>query len=68
MGSFEKASWASYEIERTGGKIASNMERDILRHHTEILCLNADRITSNIPLEMIQQGIKPSVLLPFSQK
>ncbi|GFX18916.1 transposable element Tcb1 transposase [Trichonephila clavipes] len=41
LGSFGTASWESHEFERTRGKIAANMERNILRHHTELVCLNA---------------------------
>ncbi|GFU70469.1 uncharacterized protein TNCV_2001111 [Trichonephila clavipes] len=34
-------SWASHEFERTIGKGAANMERNVSRHHTELVCLNA---------------------------
>ncbi|GFT97249.1 transposable element Tcb1 transposase [Trichonephila clavipes] len=39
--SFGMESWASHEFERTGGKITGNMERNVSRHHTELVCLNA---------------------------
>ncbi|GFV77026.1 uncharacterized protein TNCV_690961 [Trichonephila clavipes] len=35
------ASWASHEFERTRGKVTANMKRNISRHHTELVCLNA---------------------------
>ncbi|GFY20074.1 uncharacterized protein TNCV_2147671 [Trichonephila clavipes] len=34
------ASWASHEFERTRDKVTTSMERNVLRHHTELLCLN----------------------------
>ncbi|GFU77513.1 transposable element Tcb1 transposase [Trichonephila clavipes] len=39
--SFGTASWASYEFERTGCKVTANMERNVSRHHTELVYLNA---------------------------
>ncbi|GFX73010.1 transposable element Tcb1 transposase [Trichonephila clavipes] len=30
--SFGKASWASHEFERTGGKVTANVERNVSRH------------------------------------
>ncbi|GFW66053.1 uncharacterized protein TNCV_588791 [Trichonephila clavipes] len=44
LGSFGTASWASHEFERTRGKVTANMEQNVSRHHTELVCLNADRI------------------------
>ncbi|GFW92546.1 transposable element Tcb1 transposase [Trichonephila clavipes] len=41
LGSFEKASWASYEFERTRGKITANVEQSASRDHIELVCLNA---------------------------
>ncbi|GFS84990.1 transposable element Tcb1 transposase [Trichonephila clavipes] len=41
LGSNEMASWVSPEFERTRGKVTANMERNVSRHHTELLCLNA---------------------------
>ncbi|GFT52391.1 transposable element Tcb1 transposase [Trichonephila clavipes] len=41
LGSFGMASWASHEFERTRGKVTANMERNVSRHHTELVCLNA---------------------------
>ncbi|GFY12947.1 transposable element Tcb1 transposase [Trichonephila clavipes] len=41
LGSFGTASWASHEFERTRGKVVANMERNVSRHHTELVCLNA---------------------------
>ncbi|GFS72449.1 transposable element Tcb1 transposase [Trichonephila clavipes] len=38
---FGTASWAFHEFERTRGKVAANMERNVSRHHTELACLNA---------------------------
>ncbi|GFS90505.1 transposable element Tcb1 transposase [Trichonephila clavipes] len=39
--SFETASWASHEFERTRGKFTANMERNVSRHHAQLVCLNA---------------------------
>ncbi|GFV78203.1 transposable element Tcb1 transposase [Trichonephila clavipes] len=39
LGSFGIASWASHEFERTRGRVTANMERNVLRHHTELVCL-----------------------------
>ncbi|GFV01380.1 transposable element Tcb1 transposase [Trichonephila clavipes] len=41
LGSFGMASWASYEFERIRGKVTANMERNVSRHHTELVCLIA---------------------------
>ncbi|GFW68042.1 transposable element Tcb1 transposase [Trichonephila clavipes] len=41
LGSFGMASWASHEFERTRGKITTNMDRNVSRHHTELVRLNA---------------------------
>ncbi|GFS80728.1 transposable element Tcb1 transposase [Trichonephila clavipes] len=41
LGSFGMVSWASYEFERTRGKVTANMERNVSRYHTELECLNA---------------------------
>ncbi|GFX33762.1 transposable element Tcb1 transposase [Trichonephila clavipes] len=41
MESFGMASWASHEFKRTRGKVTANMERNVSRHHTELVCLNA---------------------------
>ncbi|GFX48633.1 transposable element Tcb1 transposase [Trichonephila clavipes] len=41
LGSFGTASWASHEFERTRGKVTANMERNVSRHHTELVPLNA---------------------------
>ncbi|GFS79692.1 transposable element Tcb1 transposase [Trichonephila clavipes] len=41
LGSFGTASWASHEFERTRRKVTANMERNVSRHHTELVCLNA---------------------------
>ncbi|GFU87121.1 transposable element Tcb1 transposase [Trichonephila clavipes] len=40
LGSFRTASWASHEFKRTRGKVTANMERNLTRHHTELVCLN----------------------------
>ncbi|GFY11262.1 transposable element Tcb1 transposase [Trichonephila clavipes] len=40
LGSFGTASWASHELERTRGKVAANMERNVSRYHMELVCLN----------------------------
>ncbi|GFT25532.1 transposable element Tcb1 transposase [Trichonephila clavipes] len=37
---FGMVSWASHEFERTMGKVTANMERNVLRHHTERVCLH----------------------------
>ncbi|GFX14586.1 uncharacterized protein TNCV_4015841 [Trichonephila clavipes] len=39
--SFGTASWASYEFERPRGMVTANMERNVLKHHIELVCLNA---------------------------
>ncbi|GFU90897.1 transposable element Tcb1 transposase [Trichonephila clavipes] len=41
MGSFGTVSWASHEFERTRGKVTTNMERNVSKHHIELVCLNA---------------------------
>ncbi|GFX70714.1 transposable element Tcb1 transposase [Trichonephila clavipes] len=41
LGSFGMASWASHESERTRSKVIANMERNVSRHHTELVRLNA---------------------------
>ncbi|GFT28305.1 uncharacterized protein TNCV_646251 [Trichonephila clavipes] len=38
---FGTMSWASHELERTRGKVTANMNRNVSRHHTELLFLNA---------------------------
>ncbi|GFU64335.1 uncharacterized protein TNCV_1634691 [Trichonephila clavipes] len=38
---FGTASWESHEFQRTRGKVTGNMERNVSRHHTELVCLNA---------------------------
>ncbi|GFW41975.1 transposable element Tcb1 transposase [Trichonephila clavipes] len=58
QGSFGTASWASHEFERTRGKVTANMERNVLRHHTELVCLNARSCA--FALEGVQQGINSS--------
>ncbi|GFV41587.1 transposable element Tcb1 transposase [Trichonephila clavipes] len=40
LGSFVTTSWASHEFERTRGKVTANMERNVSRYHTELVCLN----------------------------
>ncbi|GFT52786.1 transposable element Tcb1 transposase [Trichonephila clavipes] len=40
LGSFGTASWACHEFERTRGKATANTERNVLRHHTELVCFN----------------------------
>ncbi|GFT16508.1 transposable element Tcb1 transposase [Trichonephila clavipes] len=40
-GSFGMVNWTSHEFERTRGKVTANMERNVSRHHTELICLNA---------------------------
>ncbi|GFT93384.1 transposable element Tcb1 transposase [Trichonephila clavipes] len=41
LGSFGTASWASHEFEQTRGKVTANMERNVSRHHTKLVCLDA---------------------------
>ncbi|GFS81682.1 transposable element Tcb1 transposase [Trichonephila clavipes] len=41
LGSFGTASWAFHKFDRTRGKFTANMERNVSRHHTELVCLNA---------------------------
>ncbi|GFW17304.1 transposable element Tcb1 transposase [Trichonephila clavipes] len=40
LGSFRTLSWVSHEFERTRDKVRANMERNISRHHTELVFLN----------------------------
>ncbi|GFY34556.1 uncharacterized protein TNCV_3095381 [Trichonephila clavipes] len=69
LGSFETSRWASHEFERSRGKVTANMERNVSRHHTELVWPKC-RIVSHraFALEGVQQGIKSSVFLPFSLK
>ncbi|GFX99269.1 transposable element Tcb1 transposase [Trichonephila clavipes] len=39
--SFGMASRASHEFERTRVKVKANMDRNVSRYHTELICLNA---------------------------
>ncbi|GFT03291.1 transposable element Tcb1 transposase [Trichonephila clavipes] len=39
--SYGTASWASHKFERTRGKVTANMELNVSRHPTELVCLNA---------------------------
>ncbi|GFT59106.1 uncharacterized protein TNCV_186761 [Trichonephila clavipes] len=41
LGLFGTASWASHELDRSTGKVTANMERNVTRHHTELVYLNA---------------------------
>ncbi|GFY23205.1 transposable element Tcb1 transposase [Trichonephila clavipes] len=41
LGSFGTTSRASHEFHRTRGKVTANMERNVSRHHKELVCLNA---------------------------
>ncbi|GFX20181.1 transposable element Tcb2 transposase [Trichonephila clavipes] len=41
LGLFGTESLASHEFERVIGKVTANMERNVSRHHTEVVCLNA---------------------------
>ncbi|GFX06469.1 transposable element Tcb1 transposase [Trichonephila clavipes] len=41
LGSFGKVSWESHEFEGFRGKVTRNIERNVSRHHTELVCLNA---------------------------
>ncbi|GFX84090.1 transposable element Tcb1 transposase [Trichonephila clavipes] len=41
LGSFGMAIRAYHEFERTRGKVTANMERNVSRHHTELVCINA---------------------------
>ncbi|GFU15615.1 transposable element Tcb1 transposase [Trichonephila clavipes] len=41
LGSFGTASWPSHEFERARGKVTANIERNVSRHHTELVCINA---------------------------
>ncbi|GFX71962.1 retrovirus-related Pol polyprotein from transposon 297 [Trichonephila clavipes] len=41
LGSFGTANWIAYEFGRTGGAFSTTVERDDLRHHIELACLNA---------------------------
>ncbi|GFW65817.1 transposable element Tcb1 transposase [Trichonephila clavipes] len=45
LGLFGTASWTSHEFERTRGKVTENMERNVSRRLTELVCPNVpDRI------------------------
>ncbi|GFT62575.1 transposable element Tcb1 transposase [Trichonephila clavipes] len=59
IGSFLMASWASHAFERTRGNITANMERNVSRNRTELVCLNARsyRIMHS-GQEGVQQGAK----------
>ncbi|GFX56380.1 transposable element Tcb1 transposase [Trichonephila clavipes] len=39
--SFGRASWAFHEFERGRGNVTANIERNVSRHDTELVCLNA---------------------------
>ncbi|GFY25346.1 uncharacterized protein TNCV_2484661 [Trichonephila clavipes] len=67
LGSFGTESRASHEFERTRGKVTANMERNVSSYRT---CMPQCPIVSHraFVLEGVQQGIKSSVLLPFSVK
>ncbi|GFX77716.1 transposable element Tcb1 transposase [Trichonephila clavipes] len=41
LGSFGMVSWAAHEFERTRDKVTANMEQNVSRHHTELVCLIA---------------------------
>ncbi|GFX27747.1 transposable element Tcb1 transposase [Trichonephila clavipes] len=68
LGSFGTASWASHEFERTRSKDTANMERNVKTSCRT--CMPQCPIVSHraFTLEVVQQGIKPSILLPFSLK
>ncbi|GFY14637.1 transposable element Tcb1 transposase [Trichonephila clavipes] len=40
LGAFGMVSWASHEFERTRGKVTGNMDRNVSRHHAELICLD----------------------------
>ncbi|GFW49039.1 transposable element Tcb1 transposase [Trichonephila clavipes] len=40
LGSFGTMSWTSNEFDRTRGKVTSNMERNVSRYRTKLVCLN----------------------------
>ncbi|GFX45715.1 transposable element Tcb1 transposase [Trichonephila clavipes] len=40
LGSFGMVSCALHKFERTRGKVTGNMERNVSRHHSELVCLN----------------------------
>ncbi|GFX85722.1 hypothetical protein TNCV_2471241 [Trichonephila clavipes] len=50
-------SWASHEIERSGGNVTAYMERNLSRHHKELVCLKVDRIASCIRARGDSAGI-----------
>ncbi|GFX12052.1 transposable element Tcb1 transposase [Trichonephila clavipes] len=41
VGSFGTTSWASHVFRRTRGKVTANVERNVSRHHSELVYLNA---------------------------
>ncbi|GFX08864.1 uncharacterized protein TNCV_761521 [Trichonephila clavipes] len=41
LGSFGMEIWSLLKFERTRGKVTENMEQNVSRHHTELVCLNA---------------------------
>ncbi|GFU56402.1 transposable element Tcb1 transposase [Trichonephila clavipes] len=60
--SLETASWASYEFERTRGKVTENLERNVPRHHAELVCLNARSY------KIVQRGSRgPTAAVQFSR-
>ncbi|GFT51793.1 hypothetical protein TNCV_4440841 [Trichonephila clavipes] len=41
MGGFGMVSWTFHEFERNRSTVTANMERNVSRHHTELVCINA---------------------------
>ncbi|GFU98839.1 uncharacterized protein TNCV_672961 [Trichonephila clavipes] len=41
LGSFGTVNWAFHDFDRTRGKVTENMERNVSRHHKELVCINA---------------------------
>ncbi|PRD33738.1 UNVERIFIED_CONTAM: hypothetical protein NCL1_16734 [Trichonephila clavipes] len=69
LGSFGTASWAFHEFERTSGKVTANMERNVSKHHSELVkpqCLIVSHFA--FALQGAQQGIKTYIILLFSLK
>ncbi|GFU85422.1 transposable element Tcb2 transposase [Trichonephila clavipes] len=59
---------AFHEFERTRGKVTANMERNVSRHHSELVCLNARSYRIMHSSKGVQQGINSFILFHFSLK
>ncbi|GFV28516.1 transposable element Tcb1 transposase [Trichonephila clavipes] len=62
LGSFGTSNWASPESERTRGKVTANMKRNVSRHYTELVCLNARSYRAT---EGFIKVLNPQFFCPF---